>query len=481
MVIRLRHAATGPNKGAADQRQVQFGLEAAQTRESRAPFLYRMGVVSMRFSFGYFFCYNLGVMKKRTIYLDHAAATPLDTKVLLAMRPYLSSHYGNPSSLHHKGVEARGAVEAARKTIADVINARPEEIVFTSGGTEACNLAILGALTTPPRMHSAPLLDKEGMKPGHIITSMIEHHAVLEPIKLLKKLGWKITYLPVDVEGFISVDDLKKAIRKDTVLVSVMYANNEIGSIQPIAEIGKLLNRINQLRIKDKGLRILLHTDACQAAGALDLNVNKLQVDLMSVSASKIYGPKGVGFLYARRGTSIAPIIHGGGQERGMRSGTENVAGIVGMAKAMELAQSKNNNKNQNKRLAGLRDYCIKQVKKVFPKALLNGPGKKFQISNFKFQNQERRLPNNINFTFPGVEGEALMLYLDAQGICVSTGSACATGTTDASHVLTALGRTQSQAKGSIRLTLGKQTKKSDLDYFIKVLKQSILLILDER
>lgn len=435
----------------------------------------------------------------------------MDARVFGAMKPFLTSQFGNPSSLHHKGVEARVAVEASRKIIAEIIGARPEEIVFTSGGTESCNLAIFGSLTTPPRIRSAPLLKKEGMKPQHIITTQIEHHAVLEPIEYLKKQGWKVTFLPVDREGFVRVDDVKKAIRKDTRLVSIMYANNEIGSIQPIAEIGKLLNRENKLRIKNKarlpdgqGLRILFYTDACQAAGSLNVNVNHLGVDLMSISASKICGPKGVGFLYARRGTSISPIIHGGGQERGIRSGTENVAGIVGMGKALELAVAHRDRENQ--RLIGLRDYLIRQIEKALSKmslkVILNGPSlndpsierpvspkisgrlkmgirinKEYQKYQEYMKRFMKRLPNNINITVPGVEGEALMLYLDAQGICVSTGSACTTGATDASHVLLGIGRSIAEAKQSIRITLGRGTKKSDLDYFMKALKQSLSLL----
>ena len=245
----------------------------------------------------------------------------------------------------------------SRKIIAELINARPEEIIFTSGGTESCNLAILGLAQSRPK--------------GHIITTQIEHHAVLEPIKQLEKSGWSATYLPIDGGGFIKIDDVKKAIRKDTRLVSVMYANNEIGTVQPIIEIGKLLNRFNELRIKDRRLRIIFHTDACQAAGSLDLNVNRLQVDLMSVSASKIYGPKGAGFLYARKGFVIHPILLGGGQERGLRSGTENMAGIVGMAKAMDLAVK--NQDIENSRLIGLRDYCVYKILRAFPNAILNG------------------------------------------------------------------------------------------------------------
>lgn len=397
---------------------------------------------------------------RKTIYLDHAAATPLHPLAKKVMEPFLTSAFGNPSSLHHKGAEAKNAIEESRKTISEIIGARVEEIVFTSGGTEACNLAILGIA---------------GRELGHIITSAIEHHAVHAPTKILKKQGWKVTYLPVDGQGFVSVDGVKKAIKKDTILVSVMYANNEIGTIEPIAEIGRLISGINIERQQKGLLPIAFHTDACQAASSLDLNVNRLGVDLMSVSASKIYGPKGAGFLYVRKGTLIHPVIHGGGQERGLRSGTENAAGIVGMAKALELVVAHRD--RENKRLISLRDYLIKQTKKSLPEVILNGPIiKQKQVSpkvsgRLKMGIQGLRLSNNINFTIPGAEGEALMFYLDAYGICVSTGSACATGSTDASHVLLAIGRTKKQAKESIRITLGRDTKKGDLDYTIKAIK----------
>ena len=428
---------------------------------------------------------------KKLIYLDHAAATPLDARVLAVMRPFLTAQFGNRSSLNQKGVEARNAVEASRRTIADVISARPEEIVFTSGGTESCNLALLGFA----RMNMNKKPNGHEYRP-HIITTSVEHHAVLEPVKILQKQGWKITFLPVDKEGFINVDDVKKAIRKETVLVSVMYANNEIGTIEPIAEIGKIIARKNAERQRQGLESILFHTDACQAAGALDLNVSRLNVDLMSVSASKIYGPKGIGFLYVqgraaeahgkrKRGLHVEksenhlllePLIHGGGQERGLRSGTENVAGIVGMARALELAVE--NQDKENKRVRGLRNHLIEKIAKQMPKVILNGSKvEKKPLSPFRDGPHAmgiRRLPNNINITIPGVEGEALMLYLDAEGICVSTGSACTTGSTDASHVLRAIGRSERQAKESIRITLGRDTKKSDLDYFMKALKQNV-------
>lgn len=420
---------------------------------------------------------------RKIIYLDHAAATALDPRVFAVMRPFLKSAFGNPSSLHRKGAEAKRAIEASRKIIANIIGARTEEIVFTSGGTESCNLAILGLTRKNAEIRNA---EKRGSRP-HIITTAIEHHAVLEPVRVLQKQGWRVTYLPVDKAGFISSDDLKKAIRQETVLASVMYVNNEIGTIQPIAEIGRIISRINIERL-NKGLpAITFHTDACQAAGSLDLNVNRLQVDLMSVSASKICGPKGVGFLYVRRGVNIRPIIYGGGQERGFRSGTENVAGIVGLAKALELATM--HRQRENKRLISLRDYLIERIKRSLPKVILNGPEIDYQPISSKSNGRRflrigsrlNRLPNNLNLTIPGVEGEALMLYLDAQGICVSTGSACTTGSTDVSHILTAIGRSEKQSKQSIRITLGKTTVKKDLDYMISVLLKTIKLIRNHR
>ena len=399
---------------------------------------------------------------KNTTYLDHAAATPLDSRVFKAMKPFLQTVYGNPSSLHHKGVEAKNAIENARKTIAGLITARPEEIVFTFGGTESCNLAIFGSLGAI-----------KGER-GHIITTAIEHHAVLEPLLELKKQGWKITYLKPNREGLVDAGLIQKAIQPNTALVTVMYANNEIGSIEPVAQIGRAIAQVNQVRARKKLKPIVFHTDACQAVGTLDLNVNRLQVDLMSVSASKIYGPKGIGFLYIRKGISVAPIILGGGQEHGKRSGTENVAGIVGMAKALELAESVREKENQ--RLIGLRDFAIKAIKRNFPRAVLNGPESKPPHGKFE-PRYLNRLPNNINFTFPGIEGEALMLYLDAEGIYVSTGSACATGSTDASHVLTAIGRNAQDAKSSIRITLGRATGRVDLTRLLQALKKNIKLL----
>jgi cysteine desulfurase len=383
---------------------------------------------------------------KKIIYFDHAAATPLDNQVKAAMAPYLDQHYGNPSSLHRMGVIAKQAIEDARQTAARLINAGPEEIILTAGGTESVNLAILGLA--------------KGRRKCHIITSEIEHHAVLNSVKALAKEGHKVTYVGVDKNGFIKLEDLKKAIRPDTGLVSIMYANNEIGAIEPVAEIGKWLKTQNAKRKTQKLLPMVFHTDACQAAGFLDLNVDRLGVDLMSVNGSKIYGPKQAGFLYVRRGINLKPIIYGGGQERGLRSGTENVPGIVGLAKALALVQVER--LLENRRLIKLRDYFIAQVFKKIPGATLNGPA----ISD----KEMNRLPNNINLTIKGVEGEALMLYLDAYGICVSTGSACSTGHTETSHVLLAIGKTQKMAQSSVRISLGRQNTKQEADYAIRTM-----------
>ncbi len=395
---------------------------------------------------------------KNSIYLDYAATTPVDPAVLDAMRPYWSKAFGNPSSLYKQGMEAKKAVDNSRKTIADILGARPSEIIFTAGGTESCNLAILGVANMARRKNTNRKTKKH--EKFHIITSSIEHHAVLKPIEALKGEGYKITILDVDSDGLINIRGLEKAIRPETVLVSIMYANNEIGTIEPITEIGKRIARINIDRRKKNHPPIIFHTDACQAAGSLDLKVNRLNVDLMSVNGSKIYGPKQSGFLFVRNGVNLKPLIYGGGQERNLRSGTENVAGIVGLAKALALAQK--NRKIENKRISRLQSYFIDELTKI-QGVQLNGP-----VAG------NQRLANNLNVTIKGVEGEALMLYLDAYGIAVSTGSACTTGLADPSHALMAIGCTPEQAKSSIRLTMGKQTTKRQIDYVLKALSPLI-------
>ncbi len=397
------------------------------------------------------------------------------------MQPFLGESYGNPSSLHSKGREADQGLIQVRGDVAKVLNCRSSEVIFTAGGTESINLAILGTARAYEYSNFSSPLRGEGRvrvrKPGHIITTVIEHHAVLRPIEALAEHGWSITYLKVDREGFINLADLKKAIRKDTVLVSIMYANNEVGTVQNIAQIGKKLKAENVKRKAKKLHPIYFHTDACQAAGSLNLDVNKLGVDLLSLNGSKIYGPKQTGVLYVRQGTQLLPIIYGGGQERNLRSGTENVAGFVGLAKALTLA--KKSRVVENERLMKLRDYFYKEIKKSMPGVTLNGPNPlSLNPSPSRGEGRVRvrvnRLPNNLNVSFTGVEGESLMLYLDSYGICVSTGSACTTKSVDPSHVLLALGRSKQEVLGSIRFSLGKATTKKDLDYVLKILPQLV-------
>ncbi|HLD73031.1 MAG TPA: cysteine desulfurase NifS [Candidatus Nanoarchaeia archaeon] len=372
-------------------------------------------------------------MTQKQIYLDHAATTYLDPRVMKVMMPYFKEKYGNPGSLHQKGLEAKEAVTKAREKVAELIKAKPEEIIFTSGGTESINLALQE--TAYPNRE----------KGKHIITSKIEHPAVLETCKFLEKDGFTVTYLEVDKEGLVNPKEVEKAIRKDTILISIMYANNEIGTIEPIAEIGAIAEKH----------KILFHTDACQAGGALDLDVNKLKVDLMTLNGSKIYGPKGVAILYKRAGVKMYPLMQGGGQEFGLRSGTENVPAMVGFAKALELAQKEK--EAENKRLSNLRDYFIKEVLRKIPKTFLNG-------------HSTKRLANNANISFLDVEGESILLYLDQKGIMVSTGSACSSEILEISHVLDAIGLKHDAAHGSIRFTLGKKTTKEELDYTVKEL-----------
>jgi cysteine desulfurase len=369
---------------------------------------------------------------RKFVYLDYAATTPLAPEVKAAMEPFWSKNFGNPSSIYELGLKAKNALNQARNKIAQILKARPTEIIFTSGGTESANLAILGL--------------SRAIGHGHIITTKIEHPAVLNAVLALKKEGFAVTLLPVDKYGLVSPKQIKKAIKPKTILVSVMYANNEIGTIEPIAEIGKLLKKFPH---------IYFHTDACQAAGYLDLNVNKLGVDFLTLNGLKIYGPKGAGILYARTNTPLQPLIFGGGQENGLRSGTENVPTYIGLAKALELVQ-KNKNK-EIKRLKKLSQKLIAGILKTIPKSFLNG-------------HPQKRLPNNVNVTILDIEGEALLLYLDRYGICASTGSACHSQTLQPSHVLQAIGLPREVIHGSLRLTLGKETTNKDIDYVLKVL-----------
>lgn len=379
---------------------------------------------------------------KKNIYLDHAATTPCDPRVVKAMAPYWTENFGNPSSLYAIGQKAKAALDNSRQTIAKIFACRPEEIIFTGGGTESINLAIKG------------LVMASRLNPAHIITSNFEHHAVLNSVEALKKWGHEVSLAPVDADGLIMLDKLFSAIKDNTILISVMMANNEVGTIEPIQEVGARLAKINQERKEKKLPHIYLHTDACQAAGALDLNVEKLHIDLLTINASKIYGPKGVGVLYVKRGTPLQAIIDGGGQEKNLRSGTENIPGIVGLATALELAQA--DREKENKRLIELRDWLIKEILKI-PKTLLNG-------------HPEKRLPNNINISILDIEGEAMLLYLDEIGIQASTGSACTAQDLEPSHVIRALGRPYEAAHGSLRLTLGRSSKKSDLEYLLSKL-----------
>lgn len=398
---------------------------------------------------------------QKLIYLDNAATTNIDRAVFRAMQPYLTEQYGNPSSLYRIGQRAQEAISNSRRTIADILQAQPREIIFTAGGTESVNLAILGVA------HEYELKNK---KKGHIITSAIEHHAVLHTVGALKEEGWAVTLVDSDKNGLVSVDSIKKAIRKDTVLISIMYANNEVGTIQNIPDIGKLVAGVNRARLAKKLPRIYFHSDACQAGNSLDLNTLKLGVDLLSVNGSKIYGPKQIGFLYVRSGTPLRPIIFGGGQERNMRSGTENVAGIVGLAKALELAQKAR--LQENSRVKKLRDTFLTQLLKSVSGVTLNGPDdRKTKLDKNKFNEGMQRLPNNINVSVKGIEGEVLLFYLDGYNIAVSTGSACSSSSPDPSHVILGLGKKKADAFSSLRITLGKQTTKSELDYTLQVIK----------
>ena len=389
---------------------------------------------------------------KRYVYMDYSSATPVDPRVKLAMEPYFSESFGNPSALYRTGRVAKDAIDTARKTIAGILNASESEIIFAAGSTEADNLALFGAVKA---LKSA--LSQGG---GHIIVSAIEHHVVVNSAEALKKEGYAVSLAGVGKGGITKLDELGNLIRPDTVLVSIMYANNEIGTIQPIAKIAKIIQKAREARKADQNpLPIYFHSDAAQAAGALDLDVQKLGVDLFVVSGSKIYGPKGIAALYIRRGTRVAPIYYGGGQEGNLRSGTENVPAIVGLAEALRIAEEMK--EKENARLAELRDYFIKRLTTEIPKTILNG-------------HPADRLPNNVNVSILDIEGEAAVLYLDAEGIEISTGSACTSTTLDPSHVILALGRPYEHAHGSLRFSLGRKTTKEDIDYVMEVLPQVI-------
>jgi cysteine desulfurase len=363
----------------------------------------------------------------------------MDPQVLEAMIPYFSQLYGNPSSIHTVGQEARYALDESRERVAKVLGCRAREVVFTGGGSESDNAAIYGVATA---------LQETG---NHIITSSAEHHAVLHTCQHLEGLGFEVTYLPVDGYGMVHPDAVYQAITERTTLVSIMYANNEIGTINPIPEIGKVVrNKAAELE-----RTIVMHTDAVQAAGFLDLNVGRLCVDMLSLSGHKFYGPKGTGVLYVRRGTPFLPLILGGGQERERRAGTENIPGIVGLSVALELAESQREETGAH--CAALRDRIIQDVLKRVPKCILNG-------------HPTCRLPNNVNFSFNGVEGEPILLGLDMAGIAASSGSACSSGSLEPSHVLLALGQSAELARGSLRITLGKGNTTEEIDYLLEEL-----------
>lgn len=373
----------------------------------------------------------------KAIYLDHAATTYTKKEVLEEMLPYFTEHFGNPSSIHKFGRDVRNSVDNAREKIAKALGALPEEIYFTAGGSESDNWAVKGIAYANKN------------KGNHIITTQIEHHALLHSCEYLEKEGFEVTYLPVDQYGMVSLEAVRNAITDKTILISIMYANNEIGTIQPIAEIGRLA--------REKG--IYFHTDAVQAVGSVKIDVKEQNIDLLSLSAHKFYGPKGIGVLYIRKGVKLFNLIHGGAQERGRRAGTENVPGIVGLAKAIELATD--NLKEHSSRITALRNKLIKGVMDNIPYTRLNG-------------HPEKRLPGNANFCFRYIEGEALLLNLDMKGIAGSSGSACTSGSLDPSHVLLSIGLPHEIAHGSLRLSIGDVNTEEDIDYVLEVLPEIV-------
>ncbi|MBR2499932.1 MAG: cysteine desulfurase NifS [Clostridia bacterium] len=370
---------------------------------------------------------------ERVVYLDNSATTPVKKEVLDAMMPYFTENFGNASSIYKIGRMAKEALEKAREKVAAAIGAKPNEIYFTGSGSEADNWAIKG------------IAENYASKGKHIISTQIEHHAVLHTLEYLEKQGYSVTYLPVDSDGLISIDDLKAAIKDDTILITVMTANNEIGTIQPIAEIGEIA--------KEKG--IIFHTDAVQAIGMIDIDVKALNIDMLSMSAHKFGGPKGVGALYVRNGIRLDNFVHGGGQERRKRAGTENVAGIVGMAKAITIATE--NLSEKTAKIKALRDKLIAGIEENIPYIRLNG-------------HREKRLAGNVNFSFQFIEGEALLLMLDLNNIAASSGSACTSGSLDPSHVLLAIGLPHEIAHGSLRLSIGDINTDEDIDYVLSKL-----------
>lgn len=376
-------------------------------------------------------------MEKKLIYMDNAATTPVKPEVLDAMLPYFTEKFGNPSSIYSISSENKKAITDAREVIAKTINTTPENIYFTAGGSESDNWALKATA------------DAYASKGKHIITTKIEHHAILHTCEYLETKGFEITYLDVDKNGLVKLDELTAAIRPDTILISVMFANNEIGTIEPIAEIGKIAHEHG----------VLFHTDAVQAYTQVPIDVEAMNIDMMSTSGHKINGPKGIGFLYIRKGVKIKSFIHGGAQERHRRAGTENVTGIIGLAKAAEIATA--NMKERTAEEIKVRDHLIERIEKEIPYAKLNG-------------DRVKRLPNNVNFSFQFVEGESMLILLDSKGICASSGSACTSGSLDPSHVLLAIGLPHEIAHGSLRLTISDQITMEDADYVVDNLKEIV-------
>ncbi len=373
----------------------------------------------------------------RKVYLDNAATTALSPRVLEAMLPYFTQHYGNPSSVHAFGREAKQGLDKARDQVAKALHCEPSEVIFTGCGTESDNTVLLG------------VAQRYGDKGKHIITTNVEHHAILHTCEYLEKQGYSVTYLPVDQDGLVTAEQVAAAIRPDTILVSIMFANNEVGTIMPIQEIGAVC--------KEKG--VLFHTDAVQAVGHIPVDVQAMHIDMLSLSAHKFHGPKGVGALYCRKGIRLPSYIMGGAQERGRRAGTENVAGIVGLGAAIQLATEQL--EENRAKMTALRDRLMTGIQARISEVKLNG-------------HPTNRLPNNVNFSFKYIEGESILLMLDMNGIAASSGSACTSGSLDPSHVLLALGLPHEIAHGSVRLTLGDETTEEDIDYTIDVLEKTV-------
>lgn len=382
-------------------------------------------------------------MKKRTIYLDYAATTPVDSQAIKAMLPYFNEKFGNTMSLHYLGQEVKEILEESREVVANFIKAKRNEIIFTSSATESNNLVLKGIAFANKN------------RGNHIIISSIEHPCIMESANWLETQGFEITRLKVDKYGLVDLNEIKRTIKKETILVSIMHANNEIGTIQPIKEIGKIIKS----KIKGQNSKVYFHTDAAQTLGKIPINVNEFGLDLLTGSSHKIYGPKGAGFLFVREGTKITPLLHGGGHEMGLRSSTINIPAIVGFAKALEIAKKEMKKNTQR----------MKKLRKKLEKGILNKIKGSHLLGHY-----QKKLPNILNFWFEGIEGESIVIELDLLGICASTGSACSSEKLEPSHVLLAIGLKPHQAHGSLRLSLGRWTKEKDIDYFLKVLPEII-------